>query len=167
MKRAARSGMRIVRRRMGACGMLVALASAGCGSHAARSASTSAGEVANVAAAASVDGGVLSCVQLVDCLNGASGDGDSQRCWAAASAGGRALLQTLVDCIRDACADAAPGADSGSGGCASTTQCNYCVQSGASPTGRDGGACIDDAPGVTPATDGKCGRCVDALLACH
>lgn len=110
----------------------------------------------------------LGCMQLVDCLNDAASDGAAQHCWPSGSVDGRAKLQTLVDCIRDACADARPDAASGSdGACASTAQCNYCVQSGTSPTGRDGGACIDDAAAVTLAADAKCGRCVDALLACN
>ncbi len=138
------------------CGILVASAS-GCGSRARAPGATEAASVAVTGGAA------LGCTQLVDCLNGVSSDGDAQRCWAAGSVDGRAKLQTLVDCIRDACAEAGGGG----GACASTSQCNYCVQSGVSPTGRDGGACIDDAAGVTLAADAKCGRCVDALLACR
>lgn len=126
--------------------------------------SASATEAAAVAVTAT---NALGCMRLVDCLNDAGSDSAAQHCWATGSSDGRAKLQTLVDCIRDACADTHPDAGTGGDGpCASTSQCNYCVQSGTSPTGRDGGACIDDAAAVTRAADAKCGRCVDALLAC-
>jgi hypothetical protein len=105
---------------------------------------------------------VLACGGLVDCLNAASG-ATAGTCLARATDRARVLYTALADCIGLRCA-----VDGGlmAGACGSFDQCEQCVQSGRSASGRSNGSCSNLPAGSAPVDDPQCGACVDANLTC-
>jgi hypothetical protein len=105
----------------------------------------------------------LGCAEIINCLNACSSETCQNNCVSFGTASAKTMFNAAKTCLISTCMMALTDAGvpcPGDGGSQACSDCNYEAQTGKSPTGQMGQACMPD-----PASP-YCGKCVDELLTC-